>query len=450
MDMTGNKTCVLGAGRSGIAAAQVMRGLGADVTLWDGKKPETLSEELIALSKEGVHLELGDAASDFLAKMKLVVTSPGIAQEHPLLQQAVLLGIPVWSEVELAYRLCRAPMVAITGTNGKTTTTTLLGELAKTTFAKVAVGGNIGDPLSLQVTPLTENDLAVAEISSFQLEWVDKFAPHVAAILNITPDHMDRHKTLEGYTAMKERIFLGQSQDDYVLLNHDDSGVRALAPHCKGRVVYFSRLTTLDEGVFVAKGQVCIRWQGQQHAVFNLSELQIKGDHNVENVLAACGTAFFAGIAPDKMAAVLANFRGVEHRIEWVRAVDGVDYYNDSKATNPESTIKAIEAFEEKLLLIAGGYDKHTDLTPMMKLLAQRNALLILIGAAADRFADAAAQNGVVTIRRAVDMAAAVALAKESAEKGQVVLLSPACASYDMYSGYEERGRHYKSLVEAL
>ncbi len=450
MDMTGKKICVLGAGRSGIAAAMVLRDLGADVTLWDGKKPQTISEELSALAKQGVQLALGNAASDLLTEMKLVVTSPGIAQEHPLLVQAVLLNIPVWSEVELAYRICRAPMIAITGTNGKTTTTTLLGELAQTTFANVAVGGNIGDPLSLQVAPLTETDLAVAEISSFQLEWVDKFAPHVAAILNITPDHMDRHKTLEGYTAMKERIFLGQSQDDYVLLNYDDAGVRDLAPHCKGKVVYFSRLTTLDEGVFVAKGQVYIRWQGQQHEVFNLSELQIKGEHNVENVLAACGAAFFAGVAPEKMATVLANFRGVEHRIEWVRTVDGVDYYNDSKATNPESTIKAIEAFEEKLLLIAGGYDKHTDLTPMMKLLAQRNARLLLIGAAADRFADAAAQNGVASIRRAADMAAAVALAKELAERGQVVLLSPACASYDMYSGYEERGRHYKSLVEAL
>ena len=449
MEMNGQRVCVLGAGRSGIAAAQVVKNLGAAVTLWDGKQPAEMPPALCGLERQGVRLAFGDASPALLEKTNLVITSPGIAAEHPLLQQAVAAQIPVWSEVELAYRLCRAPMIAITGTNGKTTTTTLVGELAKTSFAAVAVGGNIGDPLSQQVLPLQEGDLAVAEISSFQLEWVDTFAPRVAEVLNITPDHMDRHKTIEGYTATKERIFLQQSSADYTLLNYDDEGVRQLAAHCPANVVWFSRQTVLDEGVFVNEGRVYIQWQGQRHSIVALSDLQLKGSHNVENVLAACGAAFFAGVQPAAMGDVLKSFSGVEHRIEWVRSLNGVQYYNDSKATNPESTIKAIEAFNEKLLLIAGGYDKHTDLSVMMKLLAERSATLILLGAAAERFAQEATAHGVSDIERVADMAAAVARAGELARAGQVVLLSPACASYDMYSGYEERGRHFKNLVLA-
>ena len=448
MDFINEKVCVLGAGRSGIAAARVLQRLGAKVTLWDGKSD--VPQDVQDLRREDITLALGEIDEKLLEGMKLVITSPGIAQEHPLLQAAVKREIPVWSEVELAYRLCKAPMVAITGTNGKTTTTTLLGELAKASFARVAVGGNIGEPLSLQIETLTENDLAVAEISSFQLEWVNEFAPHVAVILNITPDHMDRHKTLEGYTAMKKRIFARQQKADYILLNHDDPSVRELAKDGAGRTVFFSRLEKLAEGICVEEGQVVINWQGERHIVFDLVRLKLRGEHNVENVLAACGAAFFAGVEVSKMAAVLAAFNAVEHRIEWVREIDGVAYYNDSKATNPESTIKALEAFTEKLVVIAGGYDKHTDLAPMMQLLEKSGAELLLLGEAAQRFAEAAKKAGVKNIHLVSDMREAVTLTKEIALPGQVVLLSPACASYDMYSGYEERGRHYKSLVNAL
>ncbi len=448
MDFANEKVCVLGAGRSGIAAARVLQRRGAKVMLWDGKTE--VSQEVQALRNKDICLALGEIDEKLLDGIKLVVTSPGIAQEHRLLQAALRRAIPVWSEVELAYRLCKAPMLAITGTNGKTTTTTLLGELTKTAFARVAVGGNIGEPLSLQVEPLMESDLAVAEISSFQLEWVSDFAPHIAVILNITPDHMDRHKTIEGYTAMKKRIFARQSQADYILLNYDDPGVRELAKDCKGQVVFFSRKERLAEGIVVESGQVVINWQGERHFVFDLSRFKLRGAHNVENVLAACGAAFFAGVEISSMAKVLAEFNAVEHRIEWVREIDGVAYYNDSKATNPESTIKALEAFEEKIILIAGGYDKHTDLQSMMQLLEKNGAELLLLGEAAQRFSEAAKNAGLKTVHLVSDMQAAVVLAKRMALPGAVVLLSPACASYDMYSGYEERGRHYKSLVNAL
>ena len=448
MEIKNEKVVVLGAGRSGIAAARVLKELGASVTLWDGKKD--VSDQVKALPDEGISLLLGETGADIFDGVKLLVTSPGIPKDNALLQDAVRKNVPVWSEVELAYRLCKAPMVAVTGTNGKTTTTTLLGELCKTAFTKVAVGGNIGDPLSLQIAPLTETDLAVAEISSFQLEWVNDFAPHVAAILNITPDHMDRHKTFEEYTAMKKRVFLRQSAKDYVLLNYDDEKVRVLAKDCVSQVVFFSRTAKLQEGVFVEDGWVVIRWGGEHHLVFDLAQFKLRGAHNVENVLAACGAAFFAGVAPAAMAEVLAGFKAVEHRIEWVREKDGIVYYNDSKATNPESTIKALEAFSEQLLLIAGGYDKHTDLAPMMQLLAEKETVLILLGEATQRFFAAAQDMGVKQIYCVKDMKEAVSLAREKAKPGQAVLLSPACASYDMYSGYEERGRDYKSLVNAL
>jgi len=290
----------------------------------------------------------------------------------------------------------------------------------------------------------------VAEISSFQLEGIIDFRPRVAAILNLTPDHIDRHRTLDTYREMKERIFANQRPEDYIVLNYDDPTVRAMAKRAPSQVVFFSRLEELDSGVYVKDGVIRIRWQNKIVDVCPVADLKIPGSHNVENALAACGVAYFAGAGPDAMARVLKSFTGVEHRIEPVETINGVTYYNDSKATNPESSIKALEAFPGHIILIAGGRDKNTDLTEFMQLTEQRVDHLILLGEAAERFGQAAVQHGVSQIHYVKDYAVAVKLAHDLAKAPQIVLLSPACASYDMFNNYEERGRAFKDLVRRL
>jgi len=450
MEFSGKKVVVLGAAISGISVAGILQDLGAQVTLSDTKPVENIKYDLQGLTDKGVTLVLGRQDETLLDDATYVVLSPGVSIYGPLVTAAQRRGITVLSEIEVAYRLCTAPIIAITGTNGKTTTTTLIGEILKAAGREVVIGGNIGLALSHEVSGVSATGLVVAEISSFQLEGVINFRPHIAAVLNLTPDHIDRHRNLDTYRDMKERIFANQQATDYCLLNFDDSGVRAMAERVSSEVVFFSRLVELPAGIFVKDGVITMCWQGKTVAICPVESIRIKGAHNVENALAACGAAYLAGVQPEDMAKVLATFPGVEHRIEPVVTIRGVTYYNDSKATNPESSIKALEAFAGQIILIAGGRDKNTDLNKFMGLIKEKVDDFIVFGEAKDRFIQAAKSHGVTNIHQVDDMAAAVKLASQLAQPPQVVLLSPACASYDMFNNYEERGKCFKDLVHKL
>jgi UDP-N-acetylmuramoylalanine--D-glutamate ligase len=450
MEFKGKKILVLGAAISGISVARILSGEGAAVTLSDAKAADKLKHDVSGLAAAGVELVLGHQDESLLEGVDILVLSPGVSIYIPLVAAAQSRGIVVMSEIEVAYRLTKAPMIAITGTNGKTTTTTLTGDILAAAGREVVVGGNIGQALSAEVRGVSPAGLVVAEISSFQLEGVIAFKPHIAAILNLTPDHIDRHRDLATYQAMKERIFANQTGDDYLILNYDDLAVRGMAKRALSQVVYFSRKAKLPAGIFVDNGMIKMSWMDETFDICSLDTLKIPGAHNVENALAACAAAFFAGAGPADMAAVLGTFPGVEHRIEPVATVRGVTYYNDSKATNPESSIKALEAFSAHIILIAGGRDKNTDLGEFMSLAREKVDHLILLGEAAARFTAAAERHGVKNIHQAADFPAAVAMAHALARPPQLVLLSPACASYDMFDNYEERGKVFKNLVHRL
>ena len=453
MDFANKKLVVIGAGISGIAAAKLAKKSGATVCLSDAKEESAIKYDLEELRASGIEVVLGPQTEELLADVDYLIISPAVPISIPLVTKARERGIEVMSEVEMAFRLARAPLYAVTGTNGKTTTTTLLGLLMKTLYENVGVGGNIGQPLCEEVLRAGTDGCTVAEISSYQLEGVSTFCPHIAAVLNVTPDHIARHGSLDMYQAVKERIFARQTKDDYLVLNYDDSRTRSMAERANGKVLFFSRKEALTEGAFIKDDWLVIVWKQQLYRICSVEEVGIKGAHNIENSLAAIAVAFLAGVDMAAAAGVLKSFAGVEHRIEPVVVIDQVPYYNDSKATNPESAIKALETFPAHIILIAGGYDKHTDLTEFMQLVKQRVDKLILVGDAAARFKEAALENGFAAeniLETGYSMADAVAAAKSLAAFPQVVLLSPACASYDMFEGYEERGRVFKELVNQL
>ena len=446
-----NKTIlVLGAGISGIAVAGILKNKGATVILNDAKPAQKIKKDLTSLERSGISLVLGRQDDSLLAGVDYLVVSPGISINLPLIQTARARSIAVMSEIEVAYRLCRAPIVAITGTNGKTTTTTLIGDMLRTTGREIVVGGNIGTALSKEVENLASDGLVVAEISSFQLEGIIDFRPKIAAVLNLTPDHLDRHHSMECYKKTKENIFRNQTPGDYLVLNYDDEQIRDMAERTAAKVMYFSLKQQLRQGVFIRQQNFSIAWEGQFYEICPVADLALKGSHNVENTLAACGVAFLAGAKVADLATVIKNFQGVEHRIEFVAKINDVEYYNDSKATNPESAVKALEAFTGNVILIAGGCDKMTDLTEFAGLIRQKTDQLILLGEAKERFHAAALKAGVANIHTVQSFEEAVALAHCLAKPKQVVLLSPACSSYDMFTNYEERGKAFKNLVRKL
>ena len=460
MSYQNQSALVIGAGISGFAAAKYLAAAGARVTLSDAKeeadaeKDPLTQQHIEDLRTQGISCVFGAQREELLDGTNLIVLSPAVPERIPLVRSARARGIRVTTEVELAGEIARAPIYAITGTNGKTTTTTLLGELLRAHFPAVGVGGNIGVPL-IDVAQETPADGAIAaEISSYQMEATTHFHAHIVAELNVTPDHIVRHGSMEVYQAMKEKLFAAQTAEDFLVLNYDDPHTRGMAERAKGRVCFFSRREELAEGATVrTDGMIVIRWDGEEHVLIETSELGIPGGHNVENALAAAAMAFFAGVTPAEMRPVLRAFKGVEHRIEFVRTLDGVRYFNDSKATNTDSAIKALEAFNGHMILIAGGDDKLTDLTEFMALVHARVDALILVGDATERFAAAALDAGVPAeqIHRAsYHMEEAVRIAHELAAPPQTVLLSPACASFDMYGGYEERGRDFKRIVNEL
>jgi UDP-N-acetylmuramoylalanine--D-glutamate ligase len=441
------QVAVVGLARSGVAAARLLRAAGARVVATDAKPLGALPEDARALAVLGVRLVAADAEP--LRDAELVVVSPGVPLDGAQLAPARRRGLPIISELELGWRASDAPAVAITGTNGKTTTTALTGALLARHGWPVLVAGNIGTPLAGEGARVPAGGWLVLEVSSFQLETIQSFRPRVAAVLNVTPDHLDRHGTLAAYTAAKARIFENQELADAAVLNDDDPGARGLASSVRANLLWFSRRRELPHGVFVRDGWIMARLDGVGERICPVGEIALRGAHNVENVLAAAACARWLGVPPAVIREGVAAFRAVAHRIELVRELDGVAYYNDSKGTNVESTIKALESFSEPVVLIAGGQGKGQDFAPLARAARERVTRVVLIGQDAPRLAEAFAGQS-VAVTESPSLADALTVAREAAPRGAVVLLSPACASFDMFDNYEHRGDVFKHLVGAL
>ncbi len=442
-----NNVLVIGMARSGIAAAPVLKGLGANVVLNDSK-PEEKLEGLGNLSKSDYCFRLGVSPDGLVDDADLIVVSPSVPLDLPYAKKAEEQGKEVIAEIELAYRLCAGTTVAITGTNGKTTTTTLVGEIFKNAKKGTYVVGNIGEPYIAHSLEATKDDFMVTEISSYQLEGIKEFKAHAAALLNITEDHMIRHKTMANYIEAKKRVFLNQTKDDFSVLNYDDETVRALADCVSGTPVFFSRKTELEKGVFVRDGKIIAKLFDKEEIVCASNELGIKGPHNLENALAATALTMLCHVDAATVAQTLKSFKGVEHRIETVCTKDGVTYINDSKGTNPDSTVKAIETMTAPTVLILGGYDKDGSFDSLFEAFTECIKHTVLIGVTAERLEETAKKYGWknYTVVKG-DFEQCVLEAKKQAQNGWNVLLSPACASFDMFKDFEQRGEVFKQIV---
>jgi UDP-N-acetylmuramoylalanine--D-glutamate ligase len=440
---------VVGLARSGVAAARLIRRLGGRVLASDSGARESLTPEAVQLEALGCTLFAGGHPEAAFAGAELVVVSPGVPLELPSLEAVRVRGVPIIGELELGWRVMEADLIAITGTNGKTTTTALTGELAAGTMRPVLVGGNIGTPLCAQALDFSADGLVVAEASSFQLDTTERLRPRVAAVLNLTPDHLDRHRTFERYVDAKAKIFANQTAADCAVLNADDAVTATLASRTQAGVLWFSRVKALERGVFVRDGWVVAKLNGHVEEICPLAEITLRGQHNVENVLAATACALWTGLPPHTIRRRIGVFRGVSHRIERVDEERGVVYYNDSKGTNVASTIKALESFTEPIVLIAGGKGKGQDFSPLAAAARGRVRQAVLIGA--DRGAIRVALEAAgVSCADAASMREAGATARSLARAGDVVLLSPACASFDMFDNFEHRGEVFMTVVHEL
>jgi UDP-N-acetylmuramoylalanine--D-glutamate ligase len=446
--LAGRRVTVVGLAKSGIAAARLLREVGAEVAGVDARPLDQLGREVAALAAAGVRFYTGADAAAF-ERADLVVASPGVPLDGPQLAPARARGVPVIGELELGWRAMEGETIAITGTNGKTTTTALTGSLLSGQPRPVLVGGNIGTPLAAHALSFAVDGLIVAEVSSFQLETIDTFQPRIAVVLNVTPDHLDRHGSFQAYLEAKARIFQNQTPADCAVLNADDPATAGLASRTRAHVLWFSRRTVLAHGVFVRDGWVVARLNGHVEEIAPLSEIRLRGQHNVENVLAATACALWLGLGDEAIRRAIGRFRAVEHRIEFVRDLRGVQFYNDSKGTNVASTIKALESFEERVVLIAGGKGKGQDWAPLAEAARGRVGRAVMIGEDGPRIGAALASVG-IAVSSAATMQAAIDAARAQAGPGDIVLLSPACASFDMFDNYEHRGDVFKRLVGAL
>lgn len=450
--MFNKKVLVAGGGKSGICAANLLVRNGEHVILFDENKnmePDKLSDKLEAGSYN-VEIHIGELTDDIIDECGLMVISPGIPTDAPFALKVKEKGLPVWSEIELAYRYEKGQIAAITGTNGKTTTTTLVGEIMKAYNDDTYVVGNIGIPYTSLCDKTTEKSVTVAEISSFQLETIVDFRPHVSAILNITPDHLNRHYTFENYANCKLDITKNQGEGDYTVINYDDPETMKLVDKIPCKIIYFSRKEMLEEGVFVKDGDIVIREHGEEKRVLSLKDIKLLGTHNTENVLAAVAISYYMGVPIDIIEKICTAFQGVEHRIEYVRTVKGVPYYNDSKGTNPDAAIKGIEAMTRTTLLIGGGYDKHSTYDEWIDAFDAKVKYLVLIGETAEKIALCAKQHGFNNIVFMDTLEDAVNFCYANAKPNDAVLLSPACASWDMFKSYEQRGDLFKQYVNNL
>ena len=448
--LAGRRVTVLGLAKSGVAAARLLRAAGADVVGTDAKPVTALGREVAGLAEIGVRLATGPADSvTAFTGAELVVVSPGVPLDVPPLAGVRARRVPIIGELELGWRATEADTIAITGTNGKTTTTALTGSILALQPRPVLVAGNIGTPLAAHALTFPADGLVVCEVSSFQLETTELFQPRVAVVLNLTPDHLDRHRTFEAYGAAKARIFANQTPADCAVLNADDETTRAMGSRTKAPVVWFSRRRELAHGVFVRDGRIAAKLNGHVEEICPLSEIFLRGQHNVENVLAATACALWTGVSPDAIRSAIGRFRGVAHRIEWVRDLAGVKYYNDSKGTNVDSTLRALESFSEPIVLIAGGKGKGQDFKPLAAAARGHVAHAVLIGEDGEKIGAALADASVPTTF-ASSMQDAVDRARSLATPGGIVLLSPACASFDMFDNFEHRGEVFKKIVERL
>jgi UDP-N-acetylmuramoylalanine--D-glutamate ligase len=444
MDLKGKKVLVLGLARTGRECARFLVSQGASVLVSDLRSEQELKQEMDALGGLPIEYSIGGEDRSWLKGVDFLIPSPGIPAENLLLREAQARAIPILSEIEIAYRFLRAPLAAITGTNGKSTTTTLVGEIFKANETKVFVGGNIGAPLIGFVSG--DWDWGVVEISSFQLEWVEEFRPKIAVLLNMTEDHLDRYANFAAYCRAKERIFEAQNRDDVAVLNRDDPLVWRMKERIAARVISFG-FSEVPEGIFAAADEIIWR-EGSREEKFPLRRVKIQGVHNVENMMAAIAVAKAAGIEGDLIQKTLEGFSGLEHRLEFVREINGVQYYNDSKGTNVGAVAKSLASFPGPVILLAGGVDKGGDYAPLQDEIKRKVRRLVLFGEAKNRIAGAL---GYLTETVKVDsLEAAVRDAAKRARPGDVVLLSPACSSFDMFKNYAERGKVFKSLVHAL
>lgn len=448
MDLKDKRVLVVGLGKSGVASALFLKDQGARVTVSDTKSPDQLRDEIPILLDHGITVETGGHGERTFRGQDLIVVSPGVPVDAPPLVQARASGEPVIGEIELAGQHLPGPIVAITGSNGKTTTTSLAGEILAAGGFPTLVGGNIGTPAISLVPQATRDTMVVLEVSSFQLETIATFRPKVAVILNITPDHLDRHRTFEAYVAAKVRIFENQQASDFAVLNEDDPTCRTLGDRRRPQVYWFSRKKEVRQGACVREGQIVFRDGQSQREIMLVSEIPLKGAHNVENVLAAICTGALMGCAPAKIREAVQHFKAVEHRLEYVATVKGVEYYNDSKATNVDATIKALESFPKNIHLILGGKDKGSDYTVLNDLLKERVKRVYTIGAAAEKIESHI--KGAAEVVHAETLENAIRRASAVAQPGDIVLLAPACASFDQFQSYNHRGRVFKEVVHSL
>lgn len=453
MDLTDKKVVVVGTGVSGMGAVKLLSETSADITLYDGNDKADRDEILKKIPDDcDLRLIIGEMPDEVVKETDLLVISPGVPIDSDIVKLFEKENVPVWGEIELAYNFEKGTVFAITGTNGKTTTTTLVGEIMKKYNNQTFVVGNIGNSYTSEVLKTTKDSYTVAEISSFQLETIREFAPKGSAILNITPDHLNRHYTMENYAAVKESITKNQwkvREDDYCVLNYDDKVLREFGKTIKNPV-YFSRKEKPSKGAYL-DGRIIRYFDGKDdYEVMSVEDMHLFGNHNYENVMAAIAMTIEAGVPLNIIINVIKDFMGVEHRIEYVRDKNGVRYYNDSKGTNPDSSIKALEAMSRPTILIAGGYDKHSEFDEFIEAFDNKVKLMVLLGQTADKIEETAVRHGFTNIIKTDSLEKAVKICAENAVSGDIVLLSPACASWGMFKNYEERGKLFKEYVNSL
>jgi UDP-N-acetylmuramoylalanine--D-glutamate ligase len=447
MELKNKRVLVVGLARTGVATALFCAAHGAIVTATESRTEAEIGESVAQLRSANVSLELGGHHEKTFLAQDLVIPSPGVPADFPPLLAAQANGITIWSEIELAYRFLQGTLIGITGSNGKTTTTALVEHILKAAAFPTILAGNIGTPLISCVADTKKNTMTVVELSSFQLELIETFRPNISLFLNLTPDHLDRHGSMKIYGAAKARVFENQTEEDYAILNADDPAVAPYAP-VGPRVYWFSRKQRVAEGAYLRGDDIVFRAEGTEEIVLTRGEIPLVGAHNLENVLAAVAATRLAGASRSAVAKGVRLFAGVEHRLEFVSEIGGVRYFNDSKATNVDATLKALDAFPGHILIILGGKDKGSDYTVLQKPLREKAILTLLIGAASEKIEQQLARS--VPVKRAGTLERAVEIASHAARPGDVVLLAPACASFDQFQNYEHRGHVFKDLVRQL
>jgi UDP-N-acetylmuramoylalanine--D-glutamate ligase len=447
VELTGKRVLVVGLARTGVASALFCAARGAHVTATELRPEPELGDVPTTLRAAGVRLQFGPPREEIFSAQDLIIPSPGVPADAPLLLAARAKGTAIWSEIELASRFLAGKLIAVTGSNGKTTTASLIAHILHRAGFPAILAGNIGTPLIACVETSRDDSVTVAELSSFQLELIQSFRPNISVFLNLTPDHLDRHRTLANYAAAKARIFENQTEADFAVLNADDPATTPLAP-ARPHVFWFSRKQRVGQGAFVKDAQILFRRDGENESVLPVAGIPLVGAHNLENALAAVVAARLAGVPSAEIAEGIRTFTGVEHRLEFVAEIAGVRYYNDSKATNVDASAKALGAFPGRVLIILGGKDKGGDFKPLRKELEERATLAVLVGSASEKIAQQI--SGSVAVAQAGTLERALEIAESSAKPGDIVLLAPACASFDQFENYEHRGRVFKALVSKL